>query len=185
MIPGEGGQSPKIESGPCGCGEEPTMTEATGGMDMGDDPPVEYGWEDALDEACTCHDGNPWTGECIPCGVMHCHFRDGLHCHHDGCPSDFNYEPPEVWHNAVEWQNVTGDWVRQGPGERETPAKPAQAAARECHAASVRAIAAGDFEAAVRYQDWRAYWCEVQAFRFPSPPPSHWMVDSTVSDVPF
>lgn len=38
------------------------------------------------DMPCTCVNGDPASGECIPCGVRDCPEGEPLHWHHDGCP---------------------------------------------------------------------------------------------------
>lgn len=36
---------------------------------------------------CTCVDGDPATGECMPCGVRDCPHDEPLHWDKDGCPA--------------------------------------------------------------------------------------------------
>lgn len=38
------------------------------------------------DYACSCIEGDPATGECLPCGERDCPGGEPLHYHHDGCP---------------------------------------------------------------------------------------------------
>lgn len=54
------------------------------------------GEPDDLGNYCTCHEGDPWAGECLVHARALCPFDEPLHCDKDGCPACISVEPPEL-----------------------------------------------------------------------------------------
>ncbi len=106
--------------------------------------PIHRGRPDDLGNYCTCHEGNPWTGECLVHARALCPFGEPLHCDKDGCPAC-------IWLDA--------DW---GAGQcRNARAAAEHAVACDEAAAWYRKHAA--FDLALLHWLWHEAWVEVVA----------------------